>query len=170
MATVNRVFRLHLRWVLPLLCLAIALPALAANNADQTHIGHTMRVGPNDHLGEVTCIGCSIYIRGQVNGDATAVGGSIYLEDQGQVAGDVTTVAGNLRLDSSTKVGGDATVVAGELRRANGAQIGGDVTSVGGIVWVPIILLSPFVFLGLLVWLIVYLVQRGRKPALPAAA
>jgi hypothetical protein len=150
--------------------MTLALPALAANNADQTQIGHTLRVGPNDHLGEVTCIGCSIYIRGQVSGDATTVGGSIYLEDQGQVAGDVTTVAGNIRLDSGVKVGGDATVVGGEIRRANGAQIGGDVTSIGGMAWVPIILLLPLAFLGLLVWLVVYLVQRGRKPALPAAA
>ena len=153
-----------------LLCLALSTPAFANGNPERTQFGRTIRVEANEQTGDVTCIGCSIYIRGQVAGDATTVGGSIFLEDQGQVAGDATAVAGSLRLDSGVKVAGDATVVGGQIRRASGAQIGGDVTSIGGTFWIPLILLSPFIFLGLLVWLIVWLVQRAREPAVPAAS
>jgi cytoskeletal protein CcmA (bactofilin family) len=160
---------LQLLALLGLLCLATSSFAQRTTSSDQTHFGHTIRVAENDQVAEVTCIGCSIYIRGQVAGDATAVGGSIYVEGQGQVSGDVTTVGGSIRLDSTVKVAGDVTSVAGEVRRATGAQVSGDVTSIGGGVWLPLVLLTPFVFLGLLVWLIVWLVQRARRPAVPAA-
>jgi hypothetical protein len=153
-----------------LLCLASSSIAQRTMKSDQTHFGHTIRVAENDQEAEVTCIGCSIYIRGQVAGDATAIGGSIYVEGQGQVAGDVTTVGGSIRLDGTAKVSGDVTSVAGEVRRATGAQVGGDVTSIGGGIWLPLLLLFPLVFLGLLVWLIVWLVQRSRRPAVPASA
>lgn len=152
------------------LCLASSSIAQRTIKSDQTHFGHTIRVAENDQVGEVTCIACSIYIRGQVAGDVTTVGGSIFVEGQGQVAGDVTAVGGNIRLDSTVKVAGDVTAVGGEIRRAPGAQISGDVTSIGGGIWLPVILLAPFVFLGLLVWLIVWLVQQARKPAVPASA
>ncbi len=156
--------------VFAVLCGLFTSSAFAANNPERTQFGHTIHVDANEQMGDVTCIGCSIYIRGQVAGDATTVGGSIFLEDQGQVAGDVTTVAGNIRLASGAKVAGDTTTVGGEIRRAPGAQISGDVTAIGGVLWVPLILLFPFVVLGLLVWLIVWLVQRSRQPSVPAAS
>jgi len=139
----------------------------AKDNPDYTQIGHTITVAPGQKVGEVTCMGCSIHIRGQVTGDATTVGGNIFLEDQGQVGGEVTTVAGDVRLGSGVKIVGDLTVVGGEIRRAPAAQVGGDVTSVGGRAWAPMILLSPFVFLGLIVAFVVWLVRliRGNSAA-----
>lgn len=152
------------------LCLVLSVPAFAANNAGQTHIGRPIHIAAGEQTGDVTCIACSIYIRGQVTGDATAVGGSILIEDQGGVDGDATTVGGSLRVGDGVKVGGDATVVGGDLRRGQGSQIGGDVTNVGGSAWVPVVLLIPFLFLGLLIALVVWLVHRARRPSLPAAA
>jgi hypothetical protein len=170
MLTTNLARGLQFLAIPALLCLPSWSFAQTTTKSDQTQFGHAIRVAENDQVGEVTCIACSIYIRGRVAGDATAVGGGIYVEDQGQVAGDVTTVGGSIRLDSGVKVAGDVTSVGGDIRRAPGAQVGGDVTSVGGGVWVPIVLVAPLVFIGLLVWLIVWLVQRARKPALPTPA
>jgi hypothetical protein len=153
-------------WVL--ISLAVSTAAFAADNPERTQIGHTINVGPNEEVGEVTCVGCSIYIRGQVAGDATAVGGNIYLEDHAQVAGDVTVVAGDVRLDKDVKVAGEVTLVGGEFRRDPQANISGDVTTVGGRGWIIPILLAPFAILGLIIAFVVWLVQRIRKPALPA--
>src|SRR6267154_5384805 len=154
----------------PILILVFATAAIAKDNPEYTQIGHDISVGPNQQVGEVTCIGCSIRIRGKVVGEVTTVGGSIFIEDQAEVAGEVTAVAGNIRLDREVKVSGDITVVGGEIRRAPEAQIAGDVTSVGGRAWMPVILLAPFLFLGLLVMFAIWLVHRFRRPATPVTA
>lgn len=152
--------------------LSMCLPgiALATDSSDVTQIGHNISIGPNQNVGELTCIGCSIRVRGQVAGDVTTVAGNIVLEQGAQVAGDVTAVAGSLRLDQNAKIAGDATVVGGELRRDPMAMVSGDVTSVGGAGWIVPIVLAPFIFLGLLIALIIWLVQRARRPSIPAAA
>jgi hypothetical protein len=147
--------------------LTLSTVAFATAKADRTQIGHDISIGPTEQAADVTCIGCSIRIRGQISGDATAVGGSIFVEDQGQVAGDVTAVAGDARLDKEVKVGGEVTVVGGELRQDPHASISGDVTNVGGRGWIIPILLAPFAILGLLIAFVVWLVQRTRKPAIP---
>jgi cytoskeletal protein CcmA (bactofilin family) len=153
-----------------LVCLAVSTTAFAASKADRTSWGHNISVGPNEQVADVTCIACSIRVRGQVAGDVTTVGGSVLVEDQGQVAGDVTAVAGNVSLDKAVKIAGDVTVVGGEMRRDSQASVGGDVTAVGGRGWIVPILLAPFVILGLLVAFIVWLIQRRRRPAPHAAA
>ena len=153
-----------------LVCLALSTTAFAASNSDQTSWGHNINVGPNEEVSDVTCIGCSIHIRGKVMGDVTTVGGNAVIEGQGQVAGDVTAVAGNVGLEKEVKVAGDVTVVGGDLRRDSQAGVGGDVTSMGGRGWIVPILLAPFVILGLLVALIVWLIQRRGKPDPYAAA
>ena len=152
-----------------LLCLALSCTAFAQANHAYTHFGSNISIGPNEKVGDVTCIACSIRIRGQVAGDVTTVGGSITIEDQAQVAGDVTSVAGNVRLDRAIKVSGDVTVVAGTLHRDPQASVAGDVTSMEGRGWFALIILSPIVFLGLLVALVVWLIQRARRPPIPAA-
>jgi cytoskeletal protein CcmA (bactofilin family) len=153
-----------------LLCLAVSTTAFAASKSDRTSWGHNINIGPNEEVSDVTCFGCSIYIRGQVSGDVTTIGGSALIEDQGQVAGDVTAIAGNVELDKQVQIAGDVTVVGGNLRRESQAKVAGDVTSMGGRGWIVPILLAPFVILGLVVALIVWLIQRQRKPAPHAAA
>lgn len=150
--------------------LTLATAAFAAAKPERTQIGRNMTVDPNEEVGDVTCIGCSIRIRGQVAGDATTVGGNIFIEDQAQVAGDVTAVAGDIRIDKEVKVAGDLTVVGGYLRRDPQAVISGDVTTMGGRFWIIPILLSPFLILGLLIALVVWLIRRARRPSSPAMA
>jgi len=155
---------------LVLLCLALSSAALAKDNPSYTQVGHNITIGPNEQVGELTCFGCSIRVRGQVAGDVTAFGGSVVVEDQGQVAGEVTTFAGDIRLDRGVKVAGDVTVFGGQIRREPGAAISGDVTTMGGRHWFVPIILAPFIFLGLLVALVIWLVQRLRRPPAPAMA
>jgi hypothetical protein len=150
-----------------LIFLTLSTMAFASKQSDRTSWGHNITVGPNDESSDITCVACSIRIRGQVAGDVTAIAGSIIIEDQGQVAGDVTAIAGNTRLDNQVKVAGDVTVIAGDVRRDPAASVSGDVTAMGGRAWIVPILLAPFVILGLLVAFIVWLVQRGRRPSLP---
>jgi len=153
---------------LVLVCLVLSTPAFAKDKPSYTQVGHNITIGPNDQVGELTCFGCSIRVRGQVAGDVTAFGGSIVLEDQGQVAGDVTVFGGNVRLDRAVKVAGEVTVFGGEIRRDPTATISGDVTTMGGHGMLVPILLAPFVILGLLIALVIWLVQRTRRPSAPA--
>jgi len=149
-------------------CLALSSVAFAKDNRSYTQVGHSINIGPNDQVADVTCFACSVRVRGQVAGDVTVFGGSVILEDHAQVAGDVTTFGGDIRLDEGVKVAGDATVFGGQIRRDPAATISGDVTSMGGHGWLVPIILAPFLALGLLVAFVIWLVQRRRTPAVAA--
>jgi hypothetical protein len=163
---------LPLRWfaLAAIMCLLLSGVSIANDNPSYTQIGHDITIGPNQRAGDLTCVACSIHVHGQVAGDVTAVLGSITLADKAQVAGDVTAVGGNLRLDQAVKIAGDATVVGGNLHRDPEAAISGDVTTMGGEGWIVPIILAPFVLLGLLASLVVWLVQRVRRPSVPGVA
>jgi hypothetical protein len=82
----------------------------------------------------------------------------------------VSIFGGDARLDRGVKVAGDVSVFGGQIHRDPQAAIGGDVTSFGGHGWLLPILATPIVLLGLLVALVVWIVQRARRPSLPARA
>jgi len=147
----------------------ISTPLLAEQNSDQVHIGRDIYVQPQDKAGDLVCVACSIYIRGQVAGDAVAVGGSVVLQQGAQVAGGVTAVVGDVRLLTDTQIAGDVVAVAGMVKRDPQSKISGDVTSLGGAGWTLLILVAPLMALGGFVALIIWLVQR-RRPVAPAAA
>ena len=153
-----------------LFSMAFSPAAFAKANPSYTQLGRNINVGSNDQVGDLTCFGCSIHIRGEVAGDVTTFGGSVTVEDQAQVAGDVSIFGGDARLDRGVKVSGDVSVFGGQIHRDPQAAIGGDVTSFGGHGWLLPILATPIVLLGLLVALVVWIVQRARRPSLPARA
>jgi len=144
-------------------CLLFSTLAAAKQSADQVQIGRNIVVQSGENVGDLVCVGCSIFVRGQATGDAVAVGGSVVLEQGAQVAGSVTTVAGDIRLQDGAQIGGDVTAVAGIVRRGPQSSIGGDVTSMGGAGWALLVLVVPLVFLGGIVALIVWLTQRSRR-------
>jgi len=148
-----------------LFLLLAAVPLATANSdPEYTQFGHDIHIGPDQQAGDLTCIGCSIYIMGQVSGDVTAVGGSVVMEGDGSIGGDVTTVIGDIRLNGTSKVGGDLAAVGGALRRQPGATVGGDVTALEGRGWVWLIVGPPILLLAGLIWLIVWLLERRRRP------
>jgi len=144
---------LTLRVVVGLAFFLIPVSLLASSDPDRVQFGHDIRIGSNDKVGDVTCIGCSVHVSGQVSGDVTTIAGSIFLEQGASIAGDVTVVGGNAHAESATQVAGDLTA------------IGGDVTTVGGGRWIFLIFLTPFLFLGGIIALIIWMVQRSRHPA-----
>jgi len=153
-----------------LLWVAFSAAAFAKDNPSYTQVGRNINVGPDDKVGDLTCFGCNIHIRGEVAGDVMTFGGSVSVEDQAQVAGDVSIFGGDARLDRGGRVAGDVSVFGGQIHRHPQAAVAGDVASFGGHGWLLPILLTPIVLLGLLVALIVWIIQRARRPSLPAAA
>ncbi len=144
-------------------CLLIPASLLAASpDPDRVQFNHDIHIGPNDKVGDVTCIGCAIHNRGQVSGDVTAIAGSVVAESGSSIAGDVTTVGGNARVESGAQIAGDLTVIGGVLHRDPQASVAGDVTNLAGYGWVVMIFLVPFAILGGIVALILWLVQRSR--------
>jgi hypothetical protein len=139
-----------------------------APDRDRFQFNHDIRIGPDDKVADVTCINCSVYVRGHVSGDVVTVHGNVMVEQGASIAGDLTAVAGNARLESGSQIAGDLVAVGGNVRRDPQATVGGDVTSLGGGGWVVLVFLLPFVFLGGIIALI-WLIQRSRRPA-PAPA
>jgi hypothetical protein len=150
-----------------LVCLALSNIAFGVTGPDRTSFGHNISIGANETAGELTCFGCSIHVRGAVAGDVTAFFGSVVIEDHGQVNGEVTVFGADLRMDEAVKIAGDATVLGGEIRRGPQAIIQGEETVFAGRGWAVAILLLPFVIVGLLIALVVWLIQRSRRPSIP---
>jgi hypothetical protein len=147
--------------------LAVALAssqAFAKSGSDVTQFGHDIRVDADQRAGEVTCFACSVYIRGQVSGDITTLGGNVVLEDGGMIAGEVTSFWGDVRAGNEAKIAGDVTVMGGRLRRQPSAMVAGEVTvfQSRGLVWLMV--LSPFLVFAGIIALITWLVRRNRQP------
>jgi hypothetical protein len=155
------------------LCFAIVFSAALSASAfavdsDRTHLGHNISIEAGEEVSEATCFGCSIRVRGKVDGDVTTFGGSVVVEDGGQVAGDVTSFAGDVSLESGTSVGGDLTVFGGRVRRDSRASVGGEVDDFGWRGTTFLVFGAPFVFLGALIGLAYWIVQRVRRPVVRA--
>jgi len=158
----SRFFSLHACF---LLMIFLAPSTILAANADRFQFNRNIQIQPDDKVGDVTCINCSVYVRGQVAGDITTINGNIVAQSGAAIAGDLTSIAGNAHVENSAQVGGDVTAVAGSVRRDPQATVGGDVTSLGGGGWIFLIFLLPLAVLGGIVALIVWLIQRSRRPA-----
>ena len=149
----------------------LAASAVAQGSHERTQFGHDITVSAEESASEVTCFGCSVRIRGHVDGDVTTFGGSVVVERDGTVGGDLTTFAGDVRLDGGAKAK-DIAVFGGRVRRDPESQVAGDITNIGGGagVWLFLIFGLPFVLLGAFIALIVWLVRRFTRPAVPVAA
>ena len=148
-----------------LLLLACSPSLFAARTAERTQFGRDIHIPAGEKTADITCINCSIYLQGQSTGDVTAIHGNVTLETGSTVAGDVTAVWGNVRTESGTQIAGDLTAIAGSVRRDPQSNASGDVTSLEGTKWLLAIIVPPLVFLGGIIALIIWLVQRNRVTA-----
>lgn len=154
-------------FLLSFLCTA----AFADGSHDRTQVGRNITVAPDEEASAVTCFGCSVRVRGHVSSDVTTFGGSVIVEDQGEVDGDLTTFGGNILLNKGVKVGGDVAVFGGHIRRDPEASVGGDVTSMGGgLGWLVLIALIPFILFGAFIALIVWLIRRLTRSSMASSA
>jgi hypothetical protein len=158
----NTYRRFALSSLLLLLCCA---PLFAASTPDRTQFGRDIHIAAGEHTADVTCFNCSIYFGGQASGDVTAFHGNVIIESGAEVAGDVTAIWGNVRTDNATQIAGDLTAMAGFARRDPQSVVSGGVTSLAGSKWMLAIVLPPLLFLGGIIALIIWLVQRNRVSA-----
>lgn len=161
-----------MRWNLAVSAISIAAAialfssfAAAQESADRVQVGRSIVVQPGEKVGDLVCVGCSIRVRGQTAGDVVAVAGSIAVESGAQIAGDTVAVAGSVWLESGARIGGDVVTVAGRVHRDPQAVIGGDITAMGGAGWMLLLFVVPLLILGGIVALIIWLIQRSRRPA-----
>jgi hypothetical protein len=149
---------------------AFSANALADGSHDRTQMGHSISIGPDEQVNDATCFGCSIRVRGHVDGDVTSFGGSIIIEDGANIGGDATDFGGDIRLDKDVKVSGDVADFGGRIRRDPGASIGGDVTDFNSSLWIFLIFVLPLFVLGGFIALIIWAIRRlMRSSALSAA-
>jgi hypothetical protein len=153
-----------------LFCLALSTASFAGSKPDITHFGSDISIAAGEEVGEATCFGCTVHIRGHVEGDVTAIGGNIVIEAPGQIGGEATAIIGGMRLDQGVSIGGDVTVMGGRIRRDASSSIGGEITNFAGIWWILLIFGLPLAFLGGCVALLVLLVRRITRPPLPVTA
>ena len=156
--------------LLSLFGIAVSTASFAGSPHERTQFGRDIVVGLNDEVSQATCFGCTVRVRGQITGDVTTFGGSVVVEDSGQIGGDATTFGGDIRLSRRVKVNGDVTVFGGKIRRDPEAVIHGDVTNFGSSIWLFLIFGLPFVILGGVIALAVWLIRRLVRPSIPAAA
>jgi hypothetical protein len=150
-----------------LLCSALLLgtTASALASPEQFQMGHDIHVAADQNVGDLTCLNCSIYVRGEVAGDAFALNGNVVLETGAQLTGDVTIIHGDARVGDGAQVAGDVTTIGGTVRKQPAAEVGGDVSSMSGSGWVLLIFLVPLIIIGAIIALVVWLVQRSRQNA-----
>ncbi len=120
----------------------------AAHGNDMVQIGKSIYVAPNEAVGDVVCVGCSIHVAGRAGGDLVAVGGTVQVD--GTVQGEAVVVGGNLSLGPGAVVHGNVTLVGGKLLRDPAARIDGEVSNSvfpGGVGGLVLILLVPLIFI-----------------------
>jgi hypothetical protein len=137
----------------------------AAQDHSEFQMSHDIRVDPGQETNDLSCINCSIRIQGNVKGDVFAMNGNVVLEQGAQVSGDISTIHGDVRLGQGSKVGGDIAAIAGTVRRDSQAAVGGDIASMAGAGWSLLVFIVPLMLLGGFIALIIWLIQRSRRPA-----
>jgi hypothetical protein len=152
----------------------LLLSPFSLAESERFQSGHDLRIAANEVVDEATCLKCSIHIAGQVQGDATAIGGNVILENGAQVHGDTTALMGDVRMEANATADGDVAAVGGKVWRDPHSNAKGEVASVEPGGWMILLVAIPFAFMGgaiaLIVWMILWLVRRNnnRQLAQPA--
>jgi hypothetical protein len=144
-----------------LLVLIMVAPTLAFANdgGDRVQFFQSINVGPDDHVGDLVCMFCSIRMEGSC-GDAVAILGSIVVD--GTASGDVVSVGGGVKLGEDANVGGDAVAVGKGLYRHPDAVVKGEVVSESGPAIFLGLIIIPLLPVILVVALVVWLLRRNR--------
>ena len=142
--------------------LLLAGCALFAKDGDLVQIGKSISVAQNEEVGDVVCIGCSVHMEGSC-GDLVVIAGSATIA--GDVKGDAVAILGSVHLEEDASVSGDVATVGGRVWRHPNATVKGDISSRSGIPLLIGLVVVPLLPLILIVALIVWLVNRSRRPA-----
>jgi hypothetical protein len=94
---------------------------------DRLITGGNLRIEKSDVVKNVTVVGGSVDVLGEVMGDLTVAGGNAHVQKDAHVHGSATAIGGALDIEDGATVDGDVGVVGGILTRAPGAKIHGNV-------------------------------------------
>ncbi len=137
-----------------------------ADGSDRVQFFQSINVGPDEKVGDLVCIGCSIHMAGTTSGDTVAILGSIIVD--GTARGDVVAVGGGIVLNEDASVSGDTVAIGKGIQRHPNATVKGEVVSQSGpIVFFGLVLglvVVPLLPIILIVALIVWLVRRNNPP------
>ncbi|HEY0264401.1 MAG TPA: hypothetical protein VGC07_07745 [Granulicella sp.] len=151
--------------LLSALLVAVVVPASAADEnsgRSLSSVGGNITT-PASGVDDVSCVFCSVDVRGDVRGSVSVVFGNLTIEPGQSVHEEVSVVGGDLTLRRDAQIGGDMSLVAGELHQEPGASIRGDQSSLSSRWWL-LIFAVPFLLLAGVIWLIVWLVRLQRGP------
>jgi len=138
----------------------LAPAALVANDGgDRVQFFQSITVDPDDHVGDVVCIFCSIRMAGSC-GDAVAIFGNIVVD--GTVAGDAVSVGGGIKLGEDASVGGDTVAIGQGVYRHPNSTVKGQVVSQAGPAILLGLIVIPLLPVVVVVALVVWLVRRNR--------
>ncbi len=96
-------------------------------HSDRTVTGGHLTIEKGESVGDVTVLGGSVDVLGDVQGDLGVFGGSAHLHDGGEVHGDAVTLGGSLEIDDGATVDGDVTRIGGSVGKRGKAHVGGTV-------------------------------------------
>lgn len=102
-------------------------PTTTERGEDRTITGGHIQIEPGETAKDVTVLGGSVDVLGNVTGDLTVLGGSARVHKDAKVHGDATAIGGTLDIDDGAEVDGDVGVIGGVLNRAPGAKVHGEV-------------------------------------------
>jgi hypothetical protein len=152
--------RLMSFFVLLFLVVAPTILLAKSGQSDRVQFFQNIEVGPNESVGDLVCLFCSIHNSG-TSGDNVAILGSIVVD--GTVNGDCVAVGGAIRLGEDASVAGDTVGLGGGVSRHPNSSVKGQMVSeVGPFIFLGMIL-GPLIPVVLVVWLIVWLVRRDRR-------
>lgn len=163
------------RQLLPvaLLFISVTVPAFAKgdhSNNDRASVGQDITVAEGESVGDISCVFCSVHVKGDVSGDIATVLGSVIVEPGHRVYGDVAVVGGDIAMGEESAIGGDLCVVAGSTQLSDNATVHGSRFVLPGRAWL-LVSFAPLLILIGIIWLIVWLVRRNRYryPVYPGA-
>lgn len=107
---------------------ASAENAASDRGEDRTITGGHIQIEAGETAKDVTVLGGSVDVLGNVTGDLTVLGGSARVHKDAKVHGDATAIGGTLDIDDDAEVDGDVGVIGGVLNRAPGAKVHGQIT------------------------------------------
>ena len=112
-------------------------PAPPRPPASRTYFGQDIFVASGQHIGNATCLFCSVQVEGELSGNVFVLFGNLNVT--GRVAGDSTVLAGNTVVDSQARISGKTIVIDGnavyeadDSLSGNAYVLGGHISSFAG--------------------------------------
>lgn len=98
---------------------------------DRVSFGQSIHIGPGESAGDAVCIGCSVTVEGEVDGDAVSVGGRVELMPGATIGGNAVAVGGRVDVAAGATIEGDAVAVGSSVHIEEGGVVEGQRSSVG---------------------------------------